>query len=153
MCLTYAAGTISAGWTKPYPLDEVGQHFYIDETQPTIPAKVTAFVQDVRRAYVAYEGAATSKRTQVTEFGWSAQPGTPTYAADARLQAVNVRTTYLTLASIRYVVRGYYFTVQDVPEGAVFRGLVEGDYRAQDPSAANLMLRKPAFAEYQHAAH
>ena len=67
LCLTYGAGTASAGWPKPYPLDDVGQHFYIDETQPTIPAKVTAFVQDVRRAYVAYEGAATTKRTQVTQ--------------------------------------------------------------------------------------
>ena len=38
--------------------------------------------------------------------------------------------------SIPYVVRGYYFTVQDVPEGAVFRGLVQGDYRAFDLAAA-----------------
>jgi hypothetical protein len=50
-------------------MDAIGQHLYIDQGGLTTSSKVASYLQDVRNAYVAFEGAATPKKTQVTEFG------------------------------------------------------------------------------------
>jgi Glycosyl hydrolase catalytic core len=102
---------------------------------------VTSYLQDVRNAYLAFEGSATPKKTEVTEFGWVADPTSTTSTRDASNQAQNVRTAYTTFRSTSYVSRADYFVAQDVPEGGVFYGLVQGDGTT-----------KPAFAAYQGSA-
>jgi hypothetical protein len=142
LCNTYRMGLLKAGWTAgAFPLDAIGQHLYIDQGGLTSASKIKAYLQDVRAAYVAFEGAATAKKIQMTEFGWLANPGA-TYPTAAANQAKNVQTAYSTFKSTSYVSRGDYFTAQDVPEGNIFYGLVQGDGTTY----------KPAFSTYQTAA-
>jgi hypothetical protein len=143
LCNTYALGRKTAGWRSgSYPLDRIGQHLYIDQGGLTTSSKITAYLQDVRNAYLAFEGTSTSKKTEVTEFGWLANPSSPTFATDAANQSQNVKAAYTTFHATTYMARADYFTAQDVPEGNVFYGLVEGDGTTY----------KPAFTAYQTAA-
>jgi hypothetical protein len=133
-------GQSKAGWKKgAYPLDAIGQHLYVDQAGLTTTSKLTSYLQDVRNAYVAFEGASTPKKTQITEFGWVANPGSSGYQSEAARQAQNVQTAYTTFRSTSFVTRADYFAVQDVPEGNVFYGLVQGDGTTF----------KPGFGAYQ----
>ena len=143
LCNTYSMGRQKAGWRAgAYPLDGIGQHLYVDQGGLTTSAKIASYLQDVRAAYVAFEGAATPKKTEVTEFGWVADPSSATYPTDAANQAQNIQTAYTTFRATAYVSRADYFVAQAVPEGSVFYGLVQGDGTTY----------KPAFAAYQSAA-
>jgi Glycosyl hydrolase catalytic core len=143
LCNTYRMGQSKAGWRAgAYPLDRIGQHLYIDQGGLTSSTKLASYLQDVRTAYVAFEGTKTTKNTEVTEFGWVANPSSSTYSTDAANQAQNVRTAYTTFRSTSYVGRADYFAAQDVPEGNVFYGLVQGDG----------VTFKPAFTSYQQTA-
>jgi hypothetical protein len=143
LCDTYSMGRQKAGWRPgSYPLDGIGQHLYIDQGTVTSDSKISAYLQDVRGAYVAYEGTTTSKKTEVTEVGWVADPSSSTYATDAANQAQNVQIAYTTFRATAYVSRADYFVAQDVPEGNIFYGLVQGDG----------VTYKPAFAKYQSTA-
>jgi hypothetical protein len=143
LCNTYSMGKTKAGWRAGnYPLDRIGQHLYVDQGGLTTASKLTAYLQDVRNAYLAFEGSSTAKQTEVTEFGWVANPASPTYTTDAPNQSQNVQTAYSTFHTTSFVARADYFTAQDVPEGSVFYGLVEGDGTTF----------KPAFTAYQTAA-
>jgi hypothetical protein len=143
LCNTYRMGQSKAGWRAgAYPLDGVGQHLYIDQGTVTSSAKLSAYLQDVRTAYINFEGTKTGKKTEITEFGWVANPGSSTFQTDAANQAQNVQTAYSTFRTTGYVSRADYFTAQDVPEGSIFYGLVEGDGTTY----------KPAFSAYQAAA-
>jgi hypothetical protein len=143
LCNTYTMGKNKAGWRMgAYPLDRVGQHLYVDQGGLTTASKLTAYLHDVRSAYLAFEGSSTAKLTEVTEFGWVANPGSSSYTTDAASQSQNVQTAYNTFHTTSFVARADYFTAQDVPEGSVFYGLVEGDGTTF----------KPAFTAYQTAA-
>ena len=135
-------GRSRAGWRAGnYPLDRIGQHLYVDQGGLTTGSKLTTYLQDVRNAYVAFEGTSTPKQTEVTEFGWVANPGSATYSSDAANQSQNVQTAYSTFHTTSFVARADYFAAQDVPEGSVFYGLVEGDGTTF----------KPSFTAYQTA--
>src|SRR5262249_26152047 len=83
-CNTYRMGQQKAGWSAgAYPLDGIGQHLYIDQGGLTSGSKITRYLQDVRNAYVAFEGTKTAKKTEITEFGWVANPSDAGYAAVA----------------------------------------------------------------------
>ncbi len=71
---------------RPAPVRRPGWH--------NSSSKITAYLQDVRNAYVAYEGAKTPKTTEVTEFGWVANPSSLTYGTEAANQAQNVQIAY-----------------------------------------------------------
>jgi hypothetical protein len=135
LCSTYDLGIARAGWTRPYPLDRVGQTLYVDQGAPTSGQKVGAFLQELRSAYAVYEGAsANQKKTIVGEVGWETKPGyvTPDTQAD------NLRVAFQTFATTAYVERGFWFNVQDVPEAGLYHGLTDG-----------VGARKPAFGAYQ----
>jgi len=142
-------GLARAEWKRPYPFDEIGQHFYIDQAGTTKAGTVADYLHDLHTAVLAYEGSNSKKRTEVTEFGWVADYRSSTYTADEARQAQNLQTTYTVLRATTYVTRGYWFSVQDVEEGNVFYGLVENNYGT---SAANLIQAKPAFLAYQEYA-
>jgi hypothetical protein len=152
LCDAYAMGIAMTGWAQPYPFDAIGEHLYIDQAAVTTNNRVKANIEDVRQAYLSYEGSKTSKQTELTEFGWTSQPGSATYSADANRQAQNLQVAYSVFQGTHYVTRAYWFSVQDVPEGNIWYGLVQGNYVANVPDPANLALRKPAFAAYQRYA-
>jgi hypothetical protein len=132
LCTTYQMGSSKAGWKKPYPLDHIGQHLYVDQGSTTSAAKFSTYLQDVRSAYLIYEGSTTPKQTHMTEFGWQ------TDFVSQAVQAQNLQTSYQTFRTTSYVARAYWFSVQDVPEGGVYFGLVDGDGAP-----------KPAFSAFQ----
>jgi hypothetical protein len=134
LCSTYDLGIAKAGWTRPYPLDRIGQTLYVDQGGPTSSQKLGTHLQELRAAYAGYEGAsANQKKTIVGEVGWQTRPDYVTLDE----QAGNLRIAFQTFASKSYVERGFWFNVQDVPEGDIYHGLTDGG------------ARKPAFGSYQ----
>lgn len=135
LCSAYDLGIAKAGWTRPYPLDRVGQTLYVDQGGPTSGQKVSTFLQELRSAYAGREGAtADQKRTVVSEIGWETKAGYVT----PETQADNLRIAFQAFAATGYVERGFWFNVQDVPEANLYHGLTDGTG-----------ARKPAFGSYQ----
>ena len=132
LCSAYGEGVANAGWAAPYPFDEVGQHLYIDQFGRTSGSRLSSFLQDLRNAYLTYEGTATSKQTHITEVGWS------TANVSSWVQSQNLQTAYTTFRSTSYVGRAYWFSIQDIPEASLYYGLV-------DTSGG----QKRSFAAYQ----
>ncbi len=135
LCSTYDLGIAKAGWTRPYPLDRVGQTLYVDQGGSTTSNKLTTHLQELRNAYAGYEGAAADqKKTVVGEVGWQTRPDY--VAPDA--QADNLRIAFQTFSATSFVERGFWFNSQDVPEADLFHGLTDGGG-----------ARKPSFGAYQ----
>ena len=141
VCALYSQGRNKAGWKAgAYPLDDIGQHLYVDQGGTTSSGKLQAYVTDLRNAYAFYEGAATIKRTQVTEVGWT------TASVSSDVQRSNLSVTYGTMRGLTSsVARTYWFQVQDIPEAnggaGLFYGMVDGGG-----------LPKPSFAAYINSA-
>jgi len=145
LCLTYAAGVRSAGWVAgAYPLDRVGQHLYIDQGSTTSVETLTRYLDDVRQAYVQYEGVNTPKQTEVTEIGWFARPSDPDFATTQARAAENLRIAFSVFSNSPYVSRAYWFNIQDVPEANLFAGQIDGgdDYALGTP-------KYPIFSVFQ----
>lgn len=139
LCATYESGVASAKWQKGrYPFDHIGQHLYVDQGDATSAAKLSSYLDDLRSAYLKYEGKRTTKQTHLTEFGWQTPPEGGISEAT---QAANLQIAYDTFRGTTYVARAYWFAIQDVPAAALYFGLL----RADDS-------QKPAFAAYQTAA-
>jgi hypothetical protein len=133
LCATYEMGIRKAEWKAgAYPLDHVGQHLYLDQGGNTTREQHSTFLLDLRKAYLLFEGPRTSKQTHITEFGW-----TTAYVSE-QVQATNLKVAYDTYEETSYVGRAYWFSVQDVPEGAIYYGLVDEDW-----------VQKAAFTAYQ----
>ena len=136
LCATYEMGLTHAEWQPgAFPFDHVGQHLYVDVGQVTSEEKLRFYLDDLRDAYLSYEGAETPKTTYVTEFGWS------TAQVSRQVQAENLLIAFDTFRQVEYVARAYWFHAQDVPEAELFYGLSEGSGG-----------KKPAFTVYQDAA-
>jgi hypothetical protein len=136
LCATYEMGLAHAGWLPGrYPFDHVGQHIYIDGGGPTSEEKLRAYLDEVRDAYLMYEGPETTKITDITEFGWS------TKDMSQETQAANLLTAYDTFRTVGYVGRSYWFHAQDVPEADLFFGLTDAAGK-----------KKKAFDVYQDVA-
>lgn len=135
LCDLYVMGRGEAGWPRDAsPLDHIGLHLYVDQGSVTSTAKLSGYLQEIRSAYVAYEGANTSRHIEMTEAGWTE------VFVDRATQAQNVQLLYQALRNTSFVGRGYWFGVQDIPEAGLYYGLVDGDGG-----------QKPAFAAYQQA--
>ena len=136
LCATYEMGLRHAGWQEgEYPFDHVGQHLYIDGGNVTSEEKVRMYLDEIRDAYLLYEGPETPKTTHITEFGWS------TKDLSQELQAENLLIAYDTFRQVGYVARAYWFHAQDVPEAGLFFGLTEASGK-----------KKKAFDVYLDAA-
>jgi hypothetical protein len=136
LCSTYAMGWKVAGWTKGAgPFDAVGQHLYINQGTTTSTSTVQKYLNDLRKIYTNYGGEPSSKKTQVTEFGWSTGSVSPT------IQAQNLQTAYQTFKADSYVARAYWYRTQDLG--------VTGDYYGLVDTNGNQM---PSFAAYQQYA-
>lgn len=136
LCATYEMGLTHAGWQPgSYPFDHVGQHIYVDIGGVTSEEKLRTYLDDLRDAYLSYEGAESTKTTYVTEFGWSTTQVSP------EVQAANLLIAFDTFRQVEYVALAYWFHAQDVPESGLHYGLIEGSGQ-----------KKPAFTVYQDAA-
>jgi hypothetical protein len=136
LCATYEMGLRHVGWQPAaYPFDHVGQHIYIDGGGLTSEEKLRYYLDDVRDAYLSYEGAGSPKATYITEFGWS------TKDMSQETQAENLLMAYDTFRQVGYVARAYWFHAQDVPEAGLFFGLAEANGK-----------KKQAFDVYLDAA-
>jgi hypothetical protein len=136
LCATYEQGLQHAGWQPGrYPFDHVGQHLYIDGGRPTSEEKLRFYLDDIRDAYLSYEGGESPKTTFITEFGWS------TKDLSQEVQAQNLLTAFDTFREVGYVARAYWFGAQDVPEAGLFYGLLDASGQ-----------KKPAFNVYLDAA-
>ncbi len=147
---TYQQGIQLAGWEMikatygSYPLDEIGQHIYIDGFASTSPASITSCLNFLRNAYEAYEGPATPKKTTITEFGWA------TNNVTEATQASNLQTAYTTFKQTPYVHNAYWFAIQDVPEATP--ALSFGLQTAGSANDQYLGVHKPSFSRYQQYA-
>lgn len=124
--------------TGSYPLDAVGQHIYVDQTSFSVASTIQAYEDWVRRAYTAYEGAATKKPTIITEEGWAtgSEPGIASVSLEQQLD--NVDAAYWAAKAVTYVPMLTWFRLRDNPEAHLFQGLYTPDWAP-----------KPAEARYQ----
>jgi hypothetical protein len=133
LCTLYQRGIQLAGWTAgAYPMDDAAQQIYVDVGGPTTATKLGTFLADFRNAQLFYEGSATAKKVQITEFGWR------TDYVSYKTQSDNLRTSYQKFKGTGYVGRAYWFNVQDIPEGGLYYGL-------KDTNGTS----KPSFRTYQ----
>jgi hypothetical protein len=135
LCATYSVAPGYAGWVAgASPYDDVGHHPYLSADGSLAPATLSTYVQDLHDAVLTYEGAASPRRTHVTEIGW------PTTQVSPQVQADNLRVAFQTLRSTSFVARTYWFNIEDTFAGNVFFGLLEDD---------GTHRQKPSFAAYQ----
>ncbi|HJW28905.1 MAG TPA: hypothetical protein VJ508_06595, partial [Saprospiraceae bacterium] len=124
---TYQQGKAHAEWDTikatygSYPLDGIGQHIYIDGFAGTSSRKISTCLTYIRNAYVAFEGTTTTKKSTITEIGWS------TSNVSESTQATNLRIAYTQLKQTPYVNKAYWFNIQDVPEASLYFGLQTSD--------------------------
>jgi hypothetical protein len=138
LCATYEMGLKHAGWQPgEYPFDHVGQHVYIDGGSATSEEKLRMYLEEIRDAYLQYEGAESTKTTHITEFGWS------TKDLSQELQARNLMIAFDTFRQVGYVARAYWFHAQDVPEAGLFFGLTEAS--GQKKQAFDVYLDVAAY--------
>jgi hypothetical protein len=123
--------------TGSYPLDAVGQHIYLDQSQYSTPATIRAYEDWLRSAYTSYEGMTTSKPTIVTEEGW-ATGGTNVADVTTAQQADNVDAAYWAAKDVSYLPIVTWFQLRDNPAANLFHGLYTPTWAA-----------KPALAHYQ----
>jgi hypothetical protein len=91
-----------------YPIDGLGQHLYIDYNTTTTTAKFQSFLNVLRFAFTNYEGAATTKKTYLTEFGWNT-----TYVSQSAQDANLVAAFTAIEAPNSFVAMAIWFTWED----------------------------------------
>jgi hypothetical protein len=138
---TYARGRELAGpmdWDSikaaygAYPLDDIGQHIYIDGSKATTSSRIDTALSLLRNAYVQAEGGSTPKMTHITEMGWA------TNRVSESIQATNLETAYARFRTTSYVQRAYWFFLRDEPPAGLYFGLLRSNGTA-----------KPAWKSYQ----
>jgi hypothetical protein len=140
---TYNQGISVGSWNwiqanaGQYPLDHIGQHIYITQGGSVSSANLQNYLAWVRNAYTAFEGAGTSKKTFVTEIGWT------TGNVSEAVQASNITTTYNVIKSTTYVASAMWFFLKDEP------GLNYGIFRS---SGLNTTDRKAGWTNFHNSA-
>jgi hypothetical protein len=139
---TYARGREIAGWETikathgSYPLDDLGQHIYIDGARATTSARIGTALALLRDAHVQAEGGSTPKMTHITEIGWA------TNRVSEKTQAANLETAYARFKATASVKTAYWFFLRDEPPAGLYFGLLRANGAA-----------KPAWKSYQTAAN
>jgi hypothetical protein len=137
----YEQGKHNAAWEQihtaygSYPLDAIGQHLYINQANLTSADRIAVYLQDVRDAYGLYEGASTTKKTVLTEVGWtSTGPG-------EQIQAQNLRVAYEQFAKVDYLQTAFWFQLRDIAPADLYYGLLT--------PFGSPWVRKPAWSAYR----
>lgn len=142
---TYDVSINNTGWfaqmkTKwgTYPLDYIGFHLYPNYNTTLNQSYFSTYMDDFHTAYLAYEGADTTKKMWLTEIGWDSR-----YVSDTR-QASNL-TNMCKVASGKSYVRGVtQFYLKDEPAASLYFGL----FRSTGLAEAD---KKPSWAALKTA--
>ena len=149
LACTYLQGQVYAGWDTlktlygTYPLDQIGQHLYVDQWTRVSATKLKARLDDVRAVYAGIEGASTPKKTVITEIGWATNNVSQTVQSD------NLKTAYSTFKSVPYILNTYWFASQDTPESGLYYGLQTGGSARDNYTGTH----KTSFRTYQRYAN
>lgn len=123
----YDMGINHVGWFSSckssygsYPLDGIGQHIYIDYNTTTSSANFQEYENEIHSVYTNWEGANTSKKTWITEFGWS----TANVSQSVQDQNMNISYTVIQEQG-SYVKMGAWFEWQDNPSANLYFGILD----------------------------
>jgi Malectin domain/CARDB len=92
-----------------YPLDAVGQHLYVDAFRFTTTNSFRSYLDLVHNIVTKYEGTNTTKKTFLTEFGWT------TSAVSQSVQKSNLITAFKAIQATPYLQTAIWFSWQDGP--------------------------------------
>jgi hypothetical protein len=144
---TYSTGTnvtkgASFNYTRTnynaYPLDGLGQHVYLNTGGTVSSNTFRQYLDWVHQACTKYEGAATPKKTFLTEFGWQTTNSSNAGGVSPAVQDTNLVTAFSAIQAASYVQMAIWFQWKDNPAGSLWYGVVD--------SSGN---PKTAYADYQ----
>lgn len=141
---TYNAGINKTGkfaWTKAtygsYPLDAIGQHIYITGNRAVDTNAFSNYLGYINNVVKKWEGANSTKKTWVTEYGWA------TNQLSESLQALNLSAVFPIFNSKPYVASSFWFQLDESPGADLYYGLFRIDlspkpaysvFKSQSPS-------------------
>jgi hypothetical protein len=104
--------------TGSYPCDGLGYHIYVlgeSDDPSAISARYTQMLNAIWSSFTALEGAGTSKRIWLSEFGWNRDSLTTGLGATAApsAQGRNLETAMNLLRSDARVAQGHWFSLVD----------------------------------------
>jgi len=125
---TYNIGINYTGkfaWTKntygSYPLDAIGQHIYINQGGAVNSTWFGTYMDYVHNVVTSWEGAGTTKKTWMTEFGWR------TDWVSESTQSANLSSAYNVINGKSYARSGIWFQLDDNPAGGMYFGIFRSD--------------------------
>lgn len=92
-----------------YPLDAIGYHIYIDQGGAVNSGWFGTYLDYIRGVVERYEGAGSSKKTWLTEWGWSRDE------VDESTQSKNLGKALTVIKSKSYVEHSFWFQLDDGP--------------------------------------
>jgi hypothetical protein len=114
-----------------YPLDAVGQHIYINQGGAVSTAWFGTYLDYVHNVLTAWEGAGTTKKTWLTEFGWT------TASVSENRQSLNLDAAYNVLKGKGHVESGMWFQLDDNPAGDMYYGIFRSN-----------LTKKPSWTKF-----
>jgi hypothetical protein len=137
---TYNVGINHTGkfaWTMgtygQYPLDAIGQHFYIDQGGPVNTSWLGTYLDWVHNVVTAWEGGGSQKKTWVTEFGWETRVG----GISESTQNSNLNAAFNVMNGKSYIKSAIQFQFDDNPAGNLYFGLFRSN-----------LTKKPAWTTF-----
>jgi hypothetical protein len=101
----------------------------------TTAAKIRTALKYIHDVYLQGEGGTTTKKTMITEFGWSTKNVTE------KTQSSNLQTAYTEYKQTSYLQNAFWFFLRDEPGSGLYFGLLRPD-----------SLQKPSWNTYQRYA-
>lgn len=125
---TYYTGTQYTGkfsWAKAaygsYPLDAIGEHLYVDQNGSLNTSGLNSYIDAVHAVITKWEGANTTKKTWITEFGWT------TKAVSEAVQSGNLSSAWNILKKKSYIAQSLWFQLDDNPPSQLYFGIYRTD--------------------------
>ena len=123
-----------------YPLDGIGQHFYLNVGGVVSSNTVRQYEDWVHQALTKYEGTNCLKKTFITEFGWQTTNSGNANGVSAAVQDTNLATAFSAIHATPYVQMAIWFDWKDNPAGAMWYGVLYSSGTA-----------KPSYVDFQRA--
>lgn len=114
-----------------YPLDAIGQHIYINQGGAVSTSWFGTYLDYVHNILTKWEGAGSTKKTWLTEFGWT------TASVNESRQSSNLNSAYGVIKAKSYVLCGLWFQLDDNPPGNMYFGLFRSD-----------LTKKPSWTKF-----
>lgn len=118
VCINY---TGKFAWTLAaygsYPLDGVGQHIYINQGGALSTSWFGTYLDYVHNVVTAWEGGGSTKKTWLTEWGWT------TASVNETTQGNNINNAFNIIKGRSYVLCALQFQLDDNVPGNMYYGL------------------------------